>query len=59
VEEGNNGAKCDHDQLSDDDRNKPWLKKGSPAHKALTKIVLDKRFLNTLRYYTHFRYILM
>ena len=59
LEEGENGAKCDHDPLqTDEDRDKPWLKKGSSAHKALAKIILDKRFLNTFKYYTHFRYIL-
>lgn len=56
IEEGNNGAKCDHGPLQDEERDKPWLKKGSPPHKALAKIVFDKRFLNTFRYYTHFRY---
>ena len=56
LEEGNNGAKCDHDSLSDEERNKPWLEKGSQAHKALTKIAMDKRFLNTFKYYTYFRH---
>ena len=46
LEEGDNGAKCDHELLSDEERVKPWLKKGSQAHKALTKIAMDKRFLN-------------
>lgn len=59
IEEGANGGKCDHDPLNEEERKKPWLEKGSPAHKALTKIVLDKRFLNTLGYYTHFRYTVL
>jgi hypothetical protein len=56
MEEGGNTGKCGHDPLSEEDRNKPWLEKGSPALKALTKIVMDTRFLNTLVYYTNFRY---
>ena len=54
LEEGKNGGRCNHNLL-DDERVKPWLKKESSAHKALTKIVLDTRFLNTLHYYTNFR----
>lgn len=58
VEEGGNKAKCDHDPIPDEEqREKLWLKKGSTPHKALAKIVMDKRFLNTFRYYTHFRYL--
>jgi hypothetical protein len=57
VEEGINGGMCHHDPLTDAERNKPWLKKGSPAHTAMSKIVLDKRFLNTIPYYTNFRYL--
>ena len=54
LEEGNNGGECDHAPLNDDERSKPWLKKDSPPHKALTKIILDKRFLNTIPYYINF-----
>lgn len=32
-----------------------WITKGSPAHEALRKIVLDKRFLNNIHYYLNFR----
>ena len=56
LEEGANAGRCAHDPLSEEERRKPWLKKESPAHKALTKIVLDTRFLNTLEYYINFRY---
>ncbi len=56
LEEGANAGRCVHDPLSEEERRKPWLKKESPAHKALTKIVLDTRFLNTLEYYINFRY---
>ena len=58
LEEGVNGGECPHEPLGDDERNKPWLKKESPADKALTKIVMDKRFLNTIPYYVNFRYVL-
>ena len=56
LEEGNNGGECDHAPLNEDERNKPWLKKDSPPHKALTKIILDKRFLNTIPYYINITY---
>lgn len=59
VPEGVNEAKCDHDLLNSEERKKPWLKKGSPALKALTKIVMDTRFINTLPYYVNFRYVLL
>ena len=55
LEEGINGGKCGHNSLDESGRKKPWLKKESAAHKALTKVVLDTRFLNTLVYYTNFR----
>ena len=57
LEEGVNGGECPHEPLGDDEHNKPWLKE-SPAHEALTKIVMDKRFLNTIPYYVNFRYVL-
>ncbi len=38
---------CPHLPLSSTDkRNKKWLRKGLPAHKALTQVVLDKRLFN-------------
>ena len=55
LEEDNNGGECDHAPLNEDERSKPWLKKDSPPHKALTKIILDKRFLNTILYCINFR----
>ncbi|XP_028417304.1 uncharacterized protein LOC114541702 isoform X2 [Dendronephthya gigantea] len=55
LEEGVNGGKCEHDPLNESERKKPWLKKESSAHKALAKIILDTRFLNTLVYYVNFR----
>ena len=51
-----NGGQCAHAPLNETDRNKPWLEKDSAAHSALAKIVLDKRFLNTISYFANFRY---
>ena len=39
------------------EREKPWLSKNSKAHDKLQEIVLKKRFLNTIPYYIHFRYV--
>ena len=49
-------GKCAHEPLSADDRNKPWLKKNTPAHKTLREVVMDKNILRTLSYYVNFRY---
>ena len=56
LEEGVNGGQCAHAPLTEAERNKPWLKKDSAAHSALAKIVLDKRFLNTIPCFINFRY---
>jgi hypothetical protein len=55
LDDGKSLGKCGHDPLSEEDRVKPWLEKNSKAHKALQKIVLSKRLLNTFSYYTNFR----
>ncbi|XP_068677004.1 uncharacterized protein [Montipora foliosa] len=52
------GGKCAHEPLSADDRNKPWLKKNTPAHNSLREVVMDKNILRTLSYYVNFRYFL-
>lgn len=57
VPEGVNGGKGAHEPLNDEERKKPGLKRESSAHKAMAKIVMDTRFLNTLVYYTNFRYV--
>jgi hypothetical protein len=56
ISEGANNGKCDHEPLDGVEREKPWLQKDDSAHKALRKIVLDKRLMNTFKYYTKFRY---
>ncbi|CAB3991833.1 Hypothetical predicted protein [Paramuricea clavata] len=56
-DDGKSAGKCGHDPLRDEEREKPWLEKNSKAHKALQKIVLSKRFLNTFPYFTNFRYV--
>ncbi|KAK3105134.1 hypothetical protein FSP39_017944 [Pinctada imbricata] len=43
-------GQCSHGAL-DDARNKPWLEKGTKAHEALRRIVLDKRLLNNVHYF--------
>lgn len=55
ISEGINECKCEHEPLQEEERNKPWLSKDLSSHKALRKIVLDKRFLNKLDYYKNFR----
>jgi hypothetical protein len=56
LDEGKAQGKCAHAPLTEE-RDKPWLKKNASAHNALTKIMMDKRFLNTLPYYTNFRFV--
>lgn len=47
---------CKHPiPLPEEERNKPWMVKGSQAHKALINVVWDKRFIKDLKYYTNFR----
>lgn len=42
--------KCEHGRLSpEEERKNKWMKAGSPSHKALVKIVKNKRILNDLR----------
>ena len=54
---GKTDGRCAHEQLDEEERKKPWLKKNSPAHYALRKIIMDKCLLNTLKYYTNFRFV--
>lgn len=47
--------KCAHEPLtSDDERNKQWLREGSPAYKALQSVVFDKRLLTDFAHLTKF-----
>ena len=39
-----------------EERTADWLKKGGPAHRALVKIVMDKRLMSNIPYYLNFRY---
>lgn len=50
---------CAHDPLSEEARDKEWMKKGSPPHEALSNVILNKRFLNNIHYYLNFRYQLI
>ena len=58
LAEGRGNGKCAHGVL-EDDRQKPLLVKNSPAHYSLRKVLLNKRFLNTLPYFVNFRYNLI
>lgn len=46
---------CEHPPLQDDEaRKKKWMKAGSPSHKLLQTIVLDKKLLTALEKLTMF-----
>ncbi|XP_072170258.1 uncharacterized protein [Diadema setosum] len=47
-------GECDHEPL--EDATTPWLSPGSPPHQKLKEIIMDKRFLKSLPYYTDFRH---
>ena len=49
-------GECDHREL-DQDRQKPWLKKGSPAHNTLRDLIMNKYFMNTFVHYVNFRLV--
>ncbi|XP_070564224.1 uncharacterized protein [Ptychodera flava] len=50
-------SECDHGPLAQTaDRDREWLQKGSPAHNALVKIVMNKQFLNKVEYLINFRH---
>ncbi|XP_070543401.1 uncharacterized protein [Ptychodera flava] len=47
---------CNHGPLTESaDSDKEWLEKVSPAHVALVKIVMDKRFTNQIPYFVNCR----
>lgn len=46
---------CKHGPLCAE-REKGWLKAGSPAHDAAIGIVMDKRFIKKIPYYLNCRY---
>lgn len=55
-------GRCDHKQLTgpptDGDGNElQYFARGEPALQALRKLVLDKKWLKSLSYYTKFRYM--
>ena len=47
---------CDHGPLDKEERDKPWLTKGSAAHQALTAVVQEKRFLKMFPYFCNFQH---
>jgi len=52
--DGVSDARCGHGDLAEG--HKEWLEPGEDAHKALTRLVLDTRFLHTLSRYVNFRH---
>ncbi|KAJ8046721.1 hypothetical protein HOLleu_05492 [Holothuria leucospilota] len=52
---GGGPARCEHETLPESWKDKS-IKEGSPAHIALREIVLDKRLLSSVDYYTRFRH---
>lgn len=51
---GSGSNRCSHGPLAED-REAEWLKKGSKAHQALVRIVMDRRLLNNVQYFLNFR----
>lgn len=47
---------CQHGPLCDD-RQKGWLKAGSPTHNSLIEIVMNKRLISKIPYYLNCRLI--
>lgn len=54
--DGSGPAQCEHADLDQDNEDK-WIEPGSHAHESLAKVVLDTRFLHTLKYFVNFRYV--
>ncbi|KAI0243159.1 hypothetical protein LSAT2_002718 [Lamellibrachia satsuma] len=54
TSEGDAPAHCEHEPLTATD--KRWFVPDSPAHVTLRCVVLNKRFMNTLKYYVNFRH---
>jgi hypothetical protein len=59
-------GECQHEPINQEEREElqriggkdappKWLEPDSAAHIALTRLVMDKRFLNKLHYYTNYR----
>ncbi|KAM4544085.1 uncharacterized protein V3H82_021887 [Fundulus diaphanus] len=46
---------CQHEPLEEGSQEKPWIKQGSAAHKALAGVVLDKRWLGLVKKFLNFR----
>lgn len=55
IGDGKGEGRCGHGELNEEERKKPWLSKNSSSQNALRQVIMKKRFLNTVPYYTHFR----
>ncbi|XP_049428865.1 uncharacterized protein LOC125886583 [Epinephelus fuscoguttatus] len=49
-------GRCLHEQLNDEDREKEWIQKDSPAYMALIGVVLNKKWLKDVPKFLNFRY---
>nr|XP_033468401.1 uncharacterized protein LOC117247893 isoform X1 [Epinephelus lanceolatus] len=48
-------GRCLHEQLNDEDREKEWIQKDSPAYLALIGVVLNKKWLKDVPKFLNFR----
>ena len=58
------GGKCVHEELTDlptdqDGRELEYFSKAEPAFRALQKLILDKRWMKSLKFYVNFRSVLV
>ncbi|CAL9703628.1 unnamed protein product [Knipowitschia caucasica] len=46
---------CEHEPLAEESQDKPWIKPGSEAHRVLTEVVFEKRWLTQVKKFINFR----
>lgn len=51
------GGKCSHGEIPDDERDLPWFDRREKDFEALQNIILEPSLLDSLKYYTRFRYM--
>ena len=50
--DNNSFTKCAHGEIGE----RLWITHGTPAHNALKSIIMDKKLLNNLKYFTGFKH---
>ena len=55
IDCGSQVLQCVHGPFTEE-RELPWMSKGSPAHNALREVVADRLFLNNISYFLNARY---